>query len=112
MAFDTFKRQVDSSFLSVKHRCSMIQVSCDNGKSIDSGGREVTFEVWPGSHTSELCDLEDGSIEESFIRNCSQRCGQTQQWIAWYSWAYNRWEPLPYIWRDQKGTIDRILRAA
>lgn len=48
--------------------CSMIKLSCGNGKSVDSGGRRVTFEVWPGSHTSELCDLEVRRVEESFIK--------------------------------------------
>lgn len=35
---------------------------------MDSGGRQITFEVWPGSHPEELCDLQGRRVEESFIK--------------------------------------------
>lgn len=48
--------------------CSVIELSCGEGKSMDSGGRQITVEVWPGSHTEELCDLQGRRVEESFIK--------------------------------------------
>lgn len=67
ITFDTFKKQVDSPFISVGNMYSMIQLSRGEGKDTDSGGRQVTFEVWPGTHTHELCGL-DNKVEKSFIK--------------------------------------------
>lgn len=77
---------MDSPSLSVSNMYSVIELSCGKGKFTDSGGRQVTFEVWPGTHTYELCGLEDRQVGGVFYKGTIHRevdrVWETQQGIV------------------------------